>query len=92
MGIAERLERIEKLVIIGTKEVLSVKEAALILGISESRVRHLVSDKEIPHYKKGVKTYFKKSELTAWQLETRVPSNAELRSQGVTYAVTNPKF
>ena len=46
---------------------------------------------EIPHYKRGVKTYFRKSELTDWQLDTRIPSNAELSAVGTTYAVLNKK-
>lgn len=90
-AIIDRIERIERLLIISTKEVLNVREAALLLGVSESRVRHLVCSREIPHYKRGVKTYFRKSELTDWQLDTRIPSNAELSAVGTTYAVLNKK-
>ena len=41
MGVEERLERIERLLLLGSKEVLNTSEIALLLGISESRVRHL---------------------------------------------------
>ncbi len=56
MGVEERLERIERLLLLGSKEVLNTSEIALLLGISESRVRHLTSAKKIPHYKQATKS------------------------------------
>ncbi len=38
MGTEERLERIEKLILISSKNVLSVREAALMLDISDSKL------------------------------------------------------
>ena len=64
MSIEERLTRIERIVLIGSKNVLDASEVAMMLNISESRVRHLVSERSIPHYKQGVKTFFRKSALT----------------------------
>lgn len=87
MGVEERLERIERLILIGSKEVLDTSETALLLNLSESRVRHLTSGKGIPHYKQGNKIYFKKKDIEAWQLQTRVLTNDEINSKGVTYAV-----
>lgn len=55
MGVEERLERIERLLLLGSKEVLNTSEIALLLGISESRVRHLTSSKKIPHYSRATK-------------------------------------
>lgn len=89
MGVEERLERIERLLLLGSKEVLNTSEIALLLGISESRVRHLMSAKKIPHYKQGNKIYFRKKEIEAWQLQSRVPTDDEIRSRGTTYAVTH---
>lgn len=68
-GIEERLERLEKLIIISGKEVLNVSECAILMGKSESRIRHLVSDRIIPYYKCGGRTLFKKSELTDIMLQ-----------------------
>lgn len=84
MSIEERMERIEKLLIIGSKNVLNVADVSLLLGLSESRIRTLCSSKEIPHYKQGVKVFFKKSEIEEWQLEKRVPTNDEIRQQAIT--------
>lgn len=92
MTVENRLERIERLVLLGSKQVLDTKEVALLLGISESRIRHLVSERNIPHYRQGAKLYFKKSEIEQWQTQTRIPTIAEMESRGTTYAVTNPRF
>lgn len=87
--IEKRLDRIERLMIIGTKNVLTVAEVALLLNISESRVRHLTSSRDIPYYKQGKSVYFKKSEIENWQLENRIPTNDEIRSKAITYTVLN---
>lgn len=72
MEVNERLARIERLITIGSKNVFTTDEVALLLGISTSRVRHMVCDREIPHYRRGNKVYFKKSEIEDWQLSQRV--------------------
>lgn len=89
MNIEQRLERIERLLIIGSKEVLTTSDVALLLNISESRVRHLASAREIPYYKQGSRTYFKKSEIEEWQLSQRIPTNKEIKRRATTYAVIN---
>lgn len=89
MNIEQRLERIERLLIIGSKEVLTTSDVALLLNVSESRVRHLTSAKEIPYYKQGGRTYFKKSEIEEWQLSQRIPTNKEIKRRATTYTVIN---
>lgn len=87
----EQLDRIEKLVRLNSKEVLDVEEVALMLNVSKSRIYHLVSRRNIPHYKQGKKVYFKKSEIEEWQLQDRIPTNAEIDSKASTYIVTKNK-
>lgn len=87
----EQLDRIEKLVRLNSKEVLDVEEVALMLNVSKSRIYHLVSSRNIPHYKQGKKVYFKKSEIEEWQLQVRIPTNAEIDSKASTYIVTKNK-
>lgn len=87
----EQLDRIEKLVRLNSKEVLDVEEVALMLNVSKSRIYHLVSSRNIPHYKQGKKVYFKKSEIKEWQLQDRIPTNAEIDSKASTYIVTKNK-
>lgn len=85
MSIEHRLERIEALMSMSVTEVLTVKEVAILIKKSESRVRHMVADRDIPHYKndKG-QISFRKSEIEAWRLGQRVPTNAEVNSQAAT--------
>lgn len=85
MSIEQRLERIEALMSMSVTEVLTVKEVAILIKKSEGRVRHMVADRDIPHYKndKG-QISFRKSEIEAWRLGQRVPTNAEVNSQAAT--------
>lgn len=91
MSIEQRLERIETLVALKVKDVLSVKEVAVLIGRSESRIRHLVSQREIPHYKNDMgQVSFLKSEVEAWRLGRKVQTVAELDSSASTHiAISN---
>ncbi len=85
MSIEERLDRIERLVIIGSKEVLNTSEVAMMLDMAVQSVRNLMYNKNIPYYKRGGKAFFKKSEIEAWMLQERIPTNDEIKSQAATY-------
>ena len=89
MSIEDRVSRIERLVLIGSKDALDTSEVALMLNLSESRVRHLVSARDIPHYKQGTKTYFSKSEIERWMLSKRIPTNQEISAKATTHIVLN---
>jgi excisionase family DNA binding protein len=71
------------MVIIAGKEVLNVAECALLLNRSESRIRHMVSERLIPYYKVGSRTMFRKSEVEAHilQSQNRVPTMGEIKSK-----------
>ena len=81
MTIDERLKRIERLLILNGKEVFDVADLSTYLGVSESRIYHLVSDRGIPHYKQGKQVRFSKREIDDWMLGERIPTNAELQTQ-----------
>lgn len=89
MSVEERLERIERLLVLSGKEVFNTKEAAMFLGISETRLYHLVSGKQIPHYKKGQTNFFKKTELEGWMTSQKVSTEQEIRAQAETHIVTH---
>jgi len=76
----EKLANIERLLIINGKDALNVSECAIFLGITPSRVRHLASERDIPHYKRGGKMYFSKQELQDWMLAERIPTNKEIEA------------
>lgn len=86
MSIEKRLERIEILLSMTAKEVLSVKEVAILINRSESRIRHLVSQRDIPHYKNDRgQVYFLKSEIQTWQLGQRIPTTTEIDQLAATH-------
>lgn len=88
MSIEERLERIERILVIGNKEALNTNEVALMLDMAVQTVRNLMHDKAIPYYKRGGKAYFRKSEIEAWMLKgQRIASNEEIASDASTYVV-----
>lgn len=74
------LKHIEIMVSIMAKETLNANEAAALIGISTNRLYHLVHDNDIPHYKNGTKTMFKKSEIEKWMLGKKVLCDSEIES------------
>lgn len=83
----EKLDRIERLSLIAAKPVLLVEEAAIFTGFSVQHLYRMTSAKQIPHYKKDRKLYFKKSELEEWMLETRILTNDEIDAQAQAYVL-----
>lgn len=90
MSIEERLERIERLLVMnGSKEVLNTCEVAIMLNLKEQSVRNMMHSKTIPYYKRGGKAYFKKSEIEAWMLKgQRIATNDEIASKAAAYIAT----
>lgn len=83
--IKDKLDRIERLTLLAAKPVLDIQEAVLFTGFSQGHLYRLTSTREIPHYKKDRKLYFKKSELEEWMLEQRVQTNAEIDAKAQSY-------
>lgn len=86
-----RLDRIERLTLLAAKPVLDIQEAVLFTGFSLGHLYRLTSSKEIPHYKKDRKLYFKKSELEEWMLGTRVLTNDEIDAQATKHIITKKR-
>ena len=80
-----KLDRIERLTLLAAKPVLDISEAALFTGFSVGHLYRLTSGKEIPHYKKDRKLYFKKSELEEWMLAHPILTNEEIDAQATGY-------
>lgn len=90
-ALSDKLDRITEITLIGTKTVLDLEEAALFTGFSTGHLYRLTSGKQIPHFKKSRKLYFKKSELEGWMLENKILTKDEIRSKASTYVATNRK-
>lgn len=89
MNLEQRLERLERLIVVGFKKALSVSDMALYLGLSESRVRHMATAQEIPSYKQNGKLYFDKDEVENHLLSNRRASLSEINSKAVTRLAIN---
>ncbi|MCM1078526.1 MAG: helix-turn-helix domain-containing protein [Bacteroidales bacterium] len=81
----DRIEAYSAQQLIQTKEVLTVKEAALFIGLSESRIHTLCSRKEIPYYKRegdsmNNRTCFKRKELVQWMTARSIATKDERAS------------
>lgn len=86
--IKEALSEIKRSVIVMLKNVWNVTDLALVLGVSESRVRHMVADRVIPSYKQNGSLYFKRDEIESWQTSNRSASQEEIDSQAATILAT----
>ena len=84
-----RFDRLERMTLIGAKDVLDIDEASLLTGMSVGHIYRLTSAREIPHYKKNRKLYFNKAELNEWMQEQKVKSVTEIDRQATTYTVTH---
>lgn len=87
--LSNQLGRVERLAAINAKAVLDLDDTVLFTGFSKGHLYRLTSERQIPHYKKNRKLYFKKTELEAWLLEEKVLTNAELDSRATTYIATH---
>lgn len=83
------LGEIKRSVIVMMKNVWNVSDLALVLSISESRVRHMASEQVIPSYKQNGSLYFKRDEIEAWQTANRTASKDEINSMASTYCATS---
>jgi len=66
-------------ILCAAKEVLTLEEAAIFMGISRSTLYKMTHSNAIPFYRpNGKLIYFEKTELLAWMRKSRVSSNEEI--------------
>ena len=74
-----RIEVLENLLNVA-KEVLTLEEAALFMGISKSSLYKMTHKHELPFYRpNGKLIYFEKSELVKWMLQNRSMTEDEIK-------------
>lgn len=74
-----RIEVLENLVR-GSKQVLTLEEASIYMGISKSSLYKMTHKHELPFYRpNGKLIYFEKSELLKWMRQSRTMSDSETR-------------
>ena len=85
----DRLDRIEKLTLVSSKNVLTLDEAVIVTGLSKGYIYRLTSARSIPHYKhNGRGLYFKKDEIEKWLTKQRIKTQSEIDSEATTYLAT----
>lgn len=68
-----KLYDLVSLLVVGTKEVLTLEEAARYLGVSKSHLYKLTSTRKIPHYRPGNKLiFFNRKELEQWITKNQI--------------------
>lgn len=89
--LSDKIDRLEAITLIGAKNVLDIDEAALFTGYSKGHLYRMTSGRQIPHFKKDRKLFFRKDELEAWLTagDNRVRTVAELGTDAATYCSTH---
>lgn len=90
-SISDKLDNISKITLMGAKTVLELSEASMFTGLSIGHLYRLTSGKQIPHYKKKRKLYFKKSDLEEWMLEQQILTERQIQKKATTYTVLNKR-
>lgn len=94
--ILERLAVIENLLRTSTKndnladkekntEIFNIYQAAEYVSLSKATIYSKTASREIPHFKKGKRLYFKKSELEVWMTGQRILTLSEIENQADEY-------
>lgn len=87
-----KLDRIEKIALLGAKNVLTLEEVTLITGLSKGYIYRLTSTQGIPHYKPtGRNLYFNKSEVEEWLQRHRVATIEEIDNEATTYIAVHKR-
>lgn len=65
-------------------EIVDVLEAAQITGLARQTIYALTSRRGIPHFKRGKKLWFRRSELLGWMLDNKRKTVDELQKEAET--------
>jgi excisionase family DNA binding protein len=85
--VLEKLDLIYSHVLSTDKPFLSLDEAAEYTQIPKASLYTYCSRGTVPFFKRGRRTFFKKSELDQWILENKVKSDCELSMEAATRMV-----
>ena len=72
----KRLDRIESLALLSAKNVLTVKDVALLTGRTEKSIRNRLP--EIPHYRGPMGICFDRAALESWMLAVKITPVSQL--------------
>jgi excisionase family DNA binding protein len=74
----ESLSQRQPLQEVGNSEILNLEETSKYTSMARATLYKMTSTREIPHFKRGKRLYFRKSELDAWITNNRVMTKEEI--------------
>lgn len=84
--ILEKLNRLERLIVDSTKEILNVEDLINYTGYKRSYIYKLVHNNVIPFSKPNGKTFFfEKSEIDSWLLQNKSQSISQIEDSAHQY-------
>ena len=86
--IAKRLDRLEALTALASKDVLDIKDTSMLTGYTVKYLRLLIARREIPHYRRGNRIYFNRDEVEEWMMGERIPTKEEMQIKAVGYSLS----
>lgn len=83
MEMIQRLDEIRNLTIIQAKDVLTMDEAAMYMGLSKNYLYKLCQKLQIVHFhsKGGKNIYFRKDDLNEWMLHSKSITQKEIETE-----------
>ena len=72
--------------------VINLNQAAEYVSLSKSAIYKKTSERNIPHFKKGKKLYFKRSELDHWLTSMKISTKDEIDQAATDYIIRKGKF
>lgn len=87
----ENLIKQENVNTTATEEILNLENASHYVGISKSTIYKYTSSREIPHFKRGKKLFFKKVELDDWLTTNKINSREEIDRLATEYILKNKR-
>lgn len=90
--ILEKLNRLEKLIVGSTKEILTVEDLINYTGYKRSYIYKLVHNNTLPFSKPNGKTlFFEKSEIDTWLLQNKSQSDSQIEQKAHDYINSTKK-
>ena len=91
--ILKEIQELKNLALLSTKTALTLADAAILTGLSNSHIYKLCCYRKIPYYKSsgGKHSYFDRNELNAWMLNRRIKTDEELETEAATHVVNSKK-
>ena len=72
-------------------EVMSLNQLCEYYEFTKSFVYKQTSKREIPHYKRGKKLFFKKVEIDSWLFKNKVNTMEDLQREATKYSIKKRK-